>query len=276
MLSRIGGYIKKFVLAISMSSIRVIRVILNWLGKRNWSAGVILLLTAVLAFQSVYDTPNYPLSGYKIIPTKTYSYIDEPWIIYETDYTIKYSKFTYSKPYSKFFGPQSYSFSIKLPKSTSGYRAVMDTNEPRDLKIEWADASNGTAIISNTDKINPRLVRIIYLSEKEIDRKRLFEKPLLDIQNDSIMLDSFYLKVENRYDHDIKTLRLNSNVTRWIDRNLPELKNTSWTDQRVMIYDRGLPVYDSTIDARGIIIWDVNSIEPKEQKIYYFKKVKST
>lgn len=265
MLSRIGGYIKK------LKRFRV-----NCLGKRNWSAGAMLLLTLFLFILSVYDIPNYPWSGYKVTPTKTYSYIDDPWIIYETDYTIKYSKFTYSKPYSKFFGPQSYIFSIKLPKSTSGYRAVMDTNEPRDLKIKWADAPNGTAIISNTDKINPRLVRIIYLSEKEIDRKRLFEKPLLDIQNDSIMLDSFYLKVENRYDHDIKTLNYESNVTDLINLHLPELKNTSWTDQRVMIYDRGLPVDDGEIDGKGNVTWTINSIKSKEQKIYYFKKVKST
>jgi len=232
---------------------------------------VMLVLTAVLALQSAYDMPNYPCRGYKVIPTETYSYIDTKWgdhIIYETEYTIKYSKL---------FPPISHGFSIKLPITASGFIEVMNVIEPRDMPIERADAPNGTVRIENIDKINPILLRIEYMSGEKIDPEYLVHQmPLLNIQNDSIMSDSFYLKVENVCDHDIKTLRLNSNVTRWIDRNLPELKNTSWTDQRVMIYDRDLSVYDSTIDARGIIIWDVNSIEPKEQKIYYFKKVKST
>ena len=232
---------------------------------------VMLVLTAVLALQSAYDMPNYPWRGYKVIPTETYSYIDTKWgdhVIYETDYTIKYSKL---------LPPRSYGFSIKLPTIASGFIEVMNVIEPRDMPIEWADASNGTVRIENVDKINPILLRIEYTSGEKIDPDYLVHQmPLLDIQNDSIMLDSFYLKVENVCGHDIKTLRLNSNVTRWIDRNLPELKNTSWTDQRVMIYDRGLPVDDSRIDERGIIIWDVNSIEPHGQKIYYFKKVKLT
>lgn len=232
---------------------------------------VMLVLTAVLALQSAYDMPNYPWRGYKVIPTETYSYIDTKWgdnVIYETDYTIKYSKW---------LPPRSYGFSIKLPIIASGFIEVMNVIEPRDMPIEWADASNGTVRIENVDKINPILLRIEYTSGEKIDPDYLVHQmPLLDIQNDSIMLDSFYLKVENMCGHDIKTLRLNSNVTRWVDRNLPELKNTSWTDQRVMIYDRGLPVDDSRIDERGIVIWNVDSIKPHEQKVYYFKKVKST
>jgi hypothetical protein len=230
------------------------------------------LLTLSLLILSFYDIPNYPLRGYRAIPTETYSYIDTSFdnhIIYETDYTVKHSKLS---------EPRFHNFSIYVPpKSTSGFIGDRDDEEQRGFRVKSVDASTGMVRIKNIYEINPILLSIKYTSEKEIVPEHLVHRmPLLDIQNDSIMLDSFYLKVENVCDHDIKTLRLNSNVTRWIDRNLPELKNTSWTDQRVMIYDRGLPVYDSTIDARGIIIWNVNSIEPKEQKIYYFKKVKST
>ena len=267
MLSRIGGYIKK----LKRSSV-------NWVVKRNWSAGakllltvLMLILTAVLVVHSVCDIPNYPSRGYKAIPTETYSYIDTSFgnhIIYETDYTIKHSKL---------FGPRFHNFSIYLPKSTSGFIGDRDDEEQRGFRIKSVDAPTGMVRIENIYEINPILLSVKYTSEKKIIPEYLVhQEALSDIQNDSIMLDSFYLKVENVCGHDIKTLRLNSNVTRWIDRNLPELKNTSWTDQRVMIYDRGLPVDDSRIDERGIIIWDVNSIEPHGQKIYYFKKVKLT
>ena len=261
MLSRIGGYIKKLK-----------RSIANWVGKRNWSAWAMFLLTLSLLILSFYDIPNYPLRGYRAIPTETYSYIDTSFgnhIIYKTEYTVKHSKL---------FEPRFHNFPIYLPPtSTSGFIGDRDAEEQRGFGIKSVDAPTSMVRIENIYEINPILLSIKYTSGKKIIPEHLVcERALLDIQNDSIMLDSFYLKVENVCDHDIKTLRLNSNVTRWIDRNLPELKNTSWINQRVMIYDRGLPVDDSTIDARGILIWDVNSIEPHEQKIYYFKKVKST
>jgi hypothetical protein len=258
MLTRISGYIKK----LKKSS--------TLLRDCNWSAGAMLALTFVLAVQSACDMPNYPWWGYKVIPTETYSYIDTKWsdhVIYETDYTIKYSKL---------LPPRSCGFSIKLPKSASGFIKVMDVTEPRDMPIKWADAPNGTVTIENIDKINPILLRVEYRSGKEIVPEHLvYQKALLDIQNDSVMPDSFYLKVENRCDHDIKTLGHNSNVSDLINRDLPELKNTSWTNQRVMIYDRGLPVGTGEVDGKGNLTWAINSIKPHEQKIYYFKKIKS-
>ena len=233
---------------------------------------VMLALTFVLLIMSVCDIPNYPSSGYRAIPTETYSYIDTSFgdhTIYETDYTVKHSKL---------FLPIFHNFSIYLPpKSTSGFIIDRDANEQRGFKIISVDAPTGMVRIENIYEINPILLSIKYTSGKEIVPEALvYQEALLDIQNDSIMLDSFYLKVENRCNYDIKTLRLNSNVTDLINLRLTELKDTSWINQRVMIYDRGLPVDDSTIDARGVITWNVNSIEPHEQKIYYFKKVKST
>lgn len=227
---------------------------------------VILILTLVLVVYTYYDVQNYPFQGIEKIPTKSYSYIDTRfgnYIIYEEDYTIKYSK---ANP------PESYNFSLFLPHAVQGFKDVYNAS---DIEItKWYDAPNDTVEIKNINEINPILFHVVYVSEEDFNPDFLItDKPLPDFQNNSIMFDSFFVKIENTCMYDIKKLKLHSNVSNWIDIHLIQLKNESWTDQPVMIYDEDLPVLQTMINDNGIMAWEITSLNSGEQKIYHIKKI---
>lgn len=235
--------------------------------------GFIFLLTIVLVWQTNYiqeltsnDVPNYPIEEHTKEITKTYSYIDtrfDNYIIYEVDYLIKYSKM---KP------PDSYDFSIFLPTKVDGFIPV---KERRGFKIEWYDAPNDTVKIININNTNPLTLRVSYVSKNSYNPGKLItEEPLPDIKNNSISNNSFFVKIKNTGGYDIKTLRHHSNVTKWINVYLRQLDSSSWIDQPIMIYENGLPVAQTIINDKGIVAWDITSMNSGEQKIYYFKKIK--
>jgi len=228
-----------------------------------------LLIAITLAVYTIYDVQNYPFQGFEKIPTKTYSYIDIRYgnsIIYEEDYTIKYSKA---------ISPDSYNVSIFLPHTVQGFiNNKEDYDESGEKIVKWYDAPNDTVEINNINEINPFLFHVVYVSEEKFNPDFLVtDEPLPDFQNNSIMLDSFFVKIENTCMHDIKKLKLHSNVSNWIDIHLIQLKNESWTDQPVMIYDEGLPVLQTIINDTGIMPWEITSLNSGEQKIYYIKKI---
>lgn len=236
--------------------------------------GFIFLLTIVLVWQTNYiqdltsnDVPNYPTKEHTKEITKTYSYIETRfgnYIIYEVDYLIKYSKM---KP------PESYNVSILLPTKVDGFIFV---EELRGFKIDLLyDAPNDTVEIINLNNTNPLTLSVAYVSENHIDPELLTtEEPLPDIKNNSISNNSFFVKIKNSGGYDIKTLRHHSNVTKWINDYLRQLDSSSWIDQPIMIYENGLPVAQTIINDKGIIAWDITSMNSGEQKIYYFKKIK--
>ena len=235
--------------------------------------GAILFLTIVLVQQTNYiqdltsnDVPNYPTEEHTKEIIKTYSYLDNRfgnYIIYEVDYLVKYSKM---KP------PDSYNFSIFLSTKVDGFILV---EELRGFKIDkWYDAPNDTVEIINLNNTNPLTLRVSYVSENHIDPELLInEKPLPDIKNNSISNNSFFVKIKNTDGYDIKTLRLHSNVTKWINDYLRQLDGSSWIDQPIMIYENGLPVEETRINDKGIVAWEITSMNTGEQKIYYFKKI---
>ena len=228
-----------------------------------------LVIALILAVYTICDVQNYPIQGIEKIPTKTDSYIDTRfgnYTIYEEDYTIKYSKA---------IPPESYNFSLFLPHTVQGFITDEENYDKRGEKIvKWYDAPNDTVEIKNINEINPFLFHVTYVSEEDFNPDFLITaEPLPDFQNNSIMLGSFFVKIENTGIHDIKKLKLHSNVTNWIDIHLIQLKNESWTNQPVMIYDEGLPVLQTMINDEGILAWEITSLDLGEQKIYYFKKI---
>ena len=274
----LGIFIFKITFILLIIILLTIILVVNYLAKNNNnqnafhnSISVLLALLSLfialsLAVYTIYDFQNYPIQDFETIPTKADSYIDTiygNYIIYEEDYTIKYSKA---------IPPESYNISISLLHKVQGFKDVYDEN---GIKIvEGYDAPNDTVEIKNINKKNPFLFHAVYVSEENIIPDLLVtDKPLPNIQNDSIVLDSFFVKIENTGMHDIKKLKLHSNVTNWIDIHLIQLKNESWTNQPVMIYDEGLPVLQTMINDTGIIAWEITSLNSGEQKIYYFKKI---
>ena len=224
-----------------------------------------------LAFYTIYDVQNYPFQGSEKIPTKTYSYIDTRYgnsIIFEEDYTIKYSKA---------IPPKSYNISIFLPHTVQGFiNNIEDYDESGEKIVKWYNAPNDTVEIKNINGINPYLFHVVYVSEENFKPDLLVTDKLLpDFQNNSLMLDSFFVKIENTCMHDINKLKLHSNVSKWIDLHLIQLKNESWTDQPVMIYDEGLPVEQTMINDTGIMQWEITSLNSGEQKIYHIKKIEN-
>jgi hypothetical protein len=245
-------------------------------GTWKWiKASKIINISIIIAvfgsFLVIYDIPNYPFLGSSDIkPTRTYSYIDNRfgnYVSYEVDYTVKYRKWDFFP-----IPPPEYNISISLPISVDGYKNV---NEMMGRKIDiWFDAGNDSIKIKNINKVNPLFLRIPFVSEEIIEPEMIVnDLPLPEIQNNSIMLDSFFVKIENSGTHDIKYLRLHSNVTKWIDVYLKQLENGSWIDQPIMIYDEGLPVKRTVIDDKGIVTWEINSLNSGEQKVYYFKRI---
>ena len=235
--------------------------------------GLVLFLTVVLVAQTDYiqqltsnDVPNFPTEEYRIDILGTNNYIDSGfgnYIIYDVDYVIKYSKM---KP------PKTFNFSISLPTKVEGFIIVEDS---RGFKIDYlADSQNDTVEIINENKINPLLLHVVYVSEKQINPKFLtFGVPLPDINNNSISNNSFYVKIKNTGGYDIRTLRLHSNLTEWMNIYLIQLDSSSWIEQPIMIYDNGLPVEQKIVNGDGNISWYINSINSGEHKVYYFKKI---
>lgn len=236
--------------------------------------GAILILTIVLVWQTNYiqeltsnDIPNYPTEEHTKEITKTYSYIDTRfgnYIIYEVDYLIKYSKM---KP------PKSYNFSILLPTKVDGFIFV---EELRGYKIDrWDEAKNDTTDIININNTNPLTLRVSYVSENYFNPKTLINEELIpNIENNYISNNSFFIKVKNTNRYDIKTLRLNSNVTRLISMYLEQMNSSSWIGQPIMIYENGLPVGERIVDEEGIVTFDITSMKSGEQKTYFFKQIK--
>ena len=228
-----------------------------------------LFIALSLAVYTICDFQNYPIQGFETIPTETDSYIDSRYgnyIIYEEDYTIKYSKA---------IPPESYNISISSLHKVQGFITDKEDYDESGKKIvKWYDAPNNTVEIKNINEINPFLFHVTYVSEENVIPNLLVaDEPLPHIQNNSIVLDSFFVHIVNTGMHDIKKLKLNSNVTNWIDIDLIQLKNESWTNQPVMIYDEGLPVLQTMINDTGIIAWEITSLNSGEQNIYYFKKI---
>ena len=234
----------------------ILFLVVYYLAKKNNdqnaihnSISVVLTLLSLgiaftIAVYTIYDVQNYPIKGFETIPTQTYSYIDtryDNYIIYEEDYTIKYSKA---------IPPESYNISISLLHKVQGFITDKEDYDESGKKIvKWYDAPNNTVEIKNINEINPFLFHVTYVSEESFNPNFLVtDKPLPDFQNNSIMLGSFFVKIENTGIHDIKKLKLHSNVTNWIDIHLIQLKNESWTNQPVMIYDEGsaIPVLSLT------------------------------
>ena len=259
----------------------ILFLVVYYLAKKNNdqnaihnSISVLLTLLSLgialtLAVYTIYDVQNYPIQGFETIPTITYSYIDTRYgnsIIYEEDYTIKYSKA---------IPPESYNISISLLHKVQGFITDKEDYDESGKKIvKWYDAPNNTVEIKNINEINPFLFHVTYVSEENyIPNLLVADEPLPHIQNNSIVFDSFFVNIENTGMHDIKKLKLNSNVTNWIDIDLIQLKNESWTNQPVMIYDEGLPVLQTMINDTGIIAWEITSLNSGEQKIYHFKKI---
>ena len=139
---------------------------------------------------------------------------------------------------------------------------------------KYIDAPNDTVKIINVNKTNPLLLHIVYVSEEQFHPNHLiYEEPLPDIKNNSIATNSFYIKIRNIGEYDIKTLKIQSNVTRWVDVSLIQLNNLSWTNQPIIIFDCGLPVTQTIINSSGVVTWEINSIKSGEQKVYYFKQI---
>ena len=213
------------------------------------------------------DIPNYPFQGYEIIPLNTDNYIDTRHsnsVIYEIDYVIKYSKLN---------PPKSYDFTIILPVDTMKLIHIRDS---RGMLINYEyDRQNKIINIENKDKTNPLLLHIIYASEEYIFSDSFIKEiPLPNIEKNAD--NSFFVKIENTEFYYIKTFKLNSNVTQWINNNLTYLENVSWTNKTILIYDSDLPVEETYIDNNGMMEWEINSINPCEQKVYFFKILNST
>lgn len=213
------------------------------------------------------DIPNYPFQGYEIIPQNIDNYIDTRQsnsVIYEIDYTIRYSKLN---------PPESYDFTMTLPMETMEFIHIRDS---RGMLINYTYNQQNKAIhIKNEDKTNPLLVYVIYASEEYIFSDYFIkEVPLPDIEKNTDK--SFYVKIENTKFYHIKTFKLQSNVTQWINNNLTYLKNVSWANQTILIYDGYLPVEKTIVDDNGMMEWEINSINPGENKVYYFKILNST
>ena len=232
----------------------------------------IILLTIVLIWQTsfiheltYYDVPNYPYQGYEIITTETVNYIDTRQgnsIIYEVDYLVKYSKIN---------PPKSYDVPISLPIDTMKFISV---KESRGIEIDSTlDRQNNKLYIQNEDCTNPLLLQLIYESENYINPKSIVnEIPLPHIKNNSPLENSFFVRIENNEFCPIRNIDIQSNVTEWINDNLTYLKNISWTNQTIMIYDKNLPIEKTIIGDNGIVDWEINLLNPGEHKIYYFKK----
>lgn len=213
------------------------------------------------------DIPNYPFQGYEIIPNNIHSYIDTRQsnsVIYEIDYTIRYSKLN---------PPESYDFTIILPMDTMEFIHFRDS---RGMLINYTYNLQNKAIhIKNEDETNPLLLHVIYASEEYIFSDYFIkEVPLPDIEKNADK--SFYVKIENTKFYHIKTFKLQSNVTQWINNNLTYLNNVSWANQTILIYDGNLPVEKTIVDDNGMMNWEINSINPGENKVYYFKIINST
>jgi hypothetical protein len=233
----------------------------------------IVLLTIVLVWQTnfiqeltYYDVPNYPYQGYEIITTETVNYIDTREgnsVIYEVDYLVKYSKLN---------PPKSYDVLIFLPMDTMKFIYV---EESRGIEINSVrDRQNNTIIVQNKDYANPFLLHIIYASENAIYPKYIIKEiPMPYVKNNSVVNDSFFVRIENNDVYFIQNLEIHSNVTKWINDNLTYLKNVSWTNQTILIYDEDLPIKKTIIDDNGIVNWEINLLNPGEQKTYYFRKI---
>lgn len=226
---------------------------------------ITIFLTGYVIALTLNDVPNYPMTEYRIDTINTYSYIDGGYAnntIHDVEYLIKYSKI---RP------PKSYDFSIPVPENYGGIALL---EESRGLEIKGGDFKNNTIEIENENLFNPLLLHVVYVSKENHDiRELITDKPLPDIENNSLLYDSFFVKIENIGGHDIKTVILNSNVTNWINVDLIQLDSTSWINQPIMIYDNGFPVMQTKINGGGIITWKISSINSGEQKIYHFKKI---
>ena len=233
----------------------------------------IVLLTIILVWQTnfiqeltYYDVPNYPYQEYEIITTETVNYIDTRKgnsVIYEVDYLVKYSKLN---------PPKSYDVSIFLPMDTMKFISV---KESRGIEINSVrDIQNNTLIVQNEDYANPFLLHIIYASENLIQPNYIIEEiPLPHVINYSAADDSFFVRIENNGRYFIQHFEVYSNITEWINDNLTYLKNVSWTNQTILIYDEDLPIKKTIIDNNGIVNWEISSLNPGEQKTYYFRKI---
>ena len=251
---------------------RYVRAILSKDGLKGVfqiSTIILAIVAIILTFHIIAltsnDVPNFPTTEYRIDTINTYSYIDGGHAnntIYDVEYSIKYSKMS---------PPNSYNFSIPVPENYGGIALL---EESRGLKIKGNYFKNNTIEIENENLFNPFLLHVVYVSKENHDiRELITDKPLPDIENNSILYDSFFVKIENIGGHDIKTVILNSNVTNWINVDLIQLDSTSWINQPIMIYDNGFPVMQTKINGRGIITWKISSINSGEQKIYHFKKI---
>lgn len=251
---------------------RYVRAILGKGGLKGVfqiSTIILAIVTIILTFHIISltsnDVPNFPTTKYRIDTVNTYSYIDGRHAnntIYDVEYLIKYSKV---RP------PKSYDFSIPVPENYGGIALL---EESRGLEIKGNYFKNNKIEIENENLLNPLLLHVVYVSKENHDiRELITDKPLPDIENNSILYDSFFVKIENIGGHDIKTVTLNSNVTNWINVDLIQLDSSSWINQPIMIYDNGFPVIQTKIDGRGIITWEISSINSGEQKVYYFKKI---
>jgi hypothetical protein len=253
----------------------IVRLIIFFKNKNNNKSFDIflLILTIVLVAQTEYvyeltlnDVPNFPTKKYSTDIVRTYGYIDSRFsnnLIYEVDYLVKYSKMN---------PPKSYNVSIFLPIEADGFISV---EESRGFELDyWVDAQNDRVEIINENEINPLLLHFVYVSEKNIDHKRLIiDVPLPDFNNDLVSNDSFFVKIKNIGKYDIQTLNHCSNVNGWINSYLIQLDNFSWVDQPIMIYDNDLPIRETIIDNEGNISWEINSLNSGEHKVYYFKKI---
>ncbi|VVB94440.1 Uncharacterised protein [uncultured archaeon] len=220
------GYRKKLsrIFSFLQNTIKVVLEItggiLKWIRANKTKLNISIILTLFGVFLVISDIPNYPLWFTEEIPTKTYSYIDTDYgnyLSYEIDYIVKYRKWSqFLHQVNISILPPEYDISISLPIKVDGYK---DVSEAMGRKIDiWADAPNDTIKIKNINKVNPLLLRISFVSEESIDPEMIvIETPLPEIQNNSIMLDSFFVKIKNSGGHDIKSLRHRSNVTKWID-----------------------------------------------------------
>lgn len=262
------------IIAIILAFLVVLYLTKNIIDSISISSNIaIILLTIVIVSQTsfiqeltYYDVPNYPYQGYEIITTETVNYIDTREgnsVIYEVDYLVKYSKLN---------PPKSYDVPISLPIDTMKFISV---KESRGIEIDSTlDSQNNKLYIQNEDCTNPLLLQIIYESENYIYPKSLVnEMPLPYIKNNSIVENSFFVQIENNKFYHIRNLELQSNVTEWINDNLTYLKNISWTNQTILIYDEDLPIKKTIIGDNGIVDWEINLLNPGEHKTYYFKKI---
>ena len=222
-------------------------------------ATILSLIIAILGLVIIYtDYPNYPLSGERVIPISSKTYIDRDWdLVHDVEYLVELPKI---------FTTDTASITM-LTEVKGGYYSIYDT---RGYNFEYyvPPSDVKTVIIKNPNKTNPILLRIVYVEKSfESGWVPVHMRPTFPNSN-----DSFYLLVKNS-DYEIRNAMRKSPLVRDANEIFKTTAYNSWKNQRIIIYENNIPIQSTMVESDGSAHIEVRSMQPGEQKTYFVKRI---